>query len=333
MHYLKKKNIYVICYVGNQDEKKMKDKKKDDDDENSSSNFNAQPGRVLKIHRTFRNSDGKEYTRVETVRKPAVIDTYIKIRNSKDDSFIKQFATLDEAQKEEMKREKRRLQEQLRRIKRNQERERMLTGGISTPGNGHHLGFDKSSSFGGPNNGSLSSSGNHHHHHQFSSQSLFDRSGASTPVSATSGPSALSNFPSSSSQQLNSSISTPNHRPHGKSESLSSSPSKRKKSKLKPDLKLKCGACGNVGHMRTNKACPLYQSSMANAAPMNVAMTEEQEEEIEKDLFTEDQDLVNVDGTKVKLSSKLIKVHFFNILWKQRKKIADEKLFFSMRRK
>lgn len=42
--------------------------------------------------------------------------------------------------------------------------------------------------------------------------------------------------------------------------------------------------------------------------PLNVAMTEEQEEEIEKQLNTDDEDLVNVDGTKVKLSSKLLKV-------------------------
>lgn len=41
--------------------------------------------------------------------------------------------------------------------------------------------------------------------------------------------------------------------------------------------------------------------------PMNVALTEEQEEEIEKQLNTDDEDLVNVDGTKVKLSGKLIK--------------------------
>lgn len=51
-----------------------------------------------------------------------VIDAYLKIRTTKDEAFIKQFATLDEAQKEEMKREKRRIQEQLRRIKRNQVR-------------------------------------------------------------------------------------------------------------------------------------------------------------------------------------------------------------------
>lgn len=42
--------------------------------------------------------------------RPQVIDAYVKIRNTKDEAFIRQFATLDEAQKEEMKREKRRIQ-------------------------------------------------------------------------------------------------------------------------------------------------------------------------------------------------------------------------------
>ncbi|XP_015433770.1 PREDICTED: transcription initiation factor TFIID subunit 1 [Dufourea novaeangliae] len=241
-------------------EKKSKEKKKDDEEDSPVNNFNAQQGRVLKIYRTFRNSEGKEFTRVELVRKPAVIDTYIKIRNSKDETFIKQFATLDEAQKEEMKREKRRIQEQLRRIKRNQERERMLGGPMT---------------------------GNH------SSSNIFDRN-TSTPTTTSSN----SILPFCSSFQSTSPASK-----HPKPEI---SPSKRKKPKLKPDLKLKCGACGNVGHMRTNKACPLYQNSITTA-PVNVAMTEEQEEEIEKQLNTDDQDLVNVDGTKVKLSSKLIK--------------------------
>ncbi|XP_053594523.1 transcription initiation factor TFIID subunit 1 [Microplitis demolitor] len=246
-----------------QDGKKGKDKKKDDEEDSrdQSQGFNSQPGRVLKIYRTFRNPEGKEYTRVEIVRKPAVIDTYIKIRNSKDETFIKQFATLDDAQKEEMKREKRRIQEQLRRIKRNQEREK---------------------SFGGPSS-------------NFSSALSIDRSNTNTPTT-TSASSILpfNNFPSSSLTSKHSKSSDP-------------SPSKRKKSKLKPDLKLKCGACGNVGHMRTNKACPLYQNSMGTTAPVNVAMTEEQEEEIEKQLNDDDQNLVNVDGTIVKLSSKVIK--------------------------
>lgn len=90
----------------------------------------------MKIVRTFRNPEGKEFTRAEIVRKPAVIDAYVKIRTTKDEQFIRQFATLDEAQKEEMKREKRRIQEQLRRIKRNQERERLAMSHqshLSTP--------------------------------------------------------------------------------------------------------------------------------------------------------------------------------------------------------
>jgi len=251
-----------------QESKKGKESKKKDEEEDSLvNNFNAQQGRVLKIYRTFRNPEGKEYTRVELVRKPAVIDTYIKIRNSKDETFIKQFATLDEAQKEEMKREKRRIQEQLRRIKRNQERERMLGPSIV---NGSNI-----------NN----------------SSNMFDRSNTNTPTTTSS----TSILPICNFQSSTSSTPAPKHpKPEV-------SPPKRKKPKLKPDLKLKCGACGNVGHMRTNKACPLYQNSIATA-PVNVAMTEEQEEEIEKQLNTDDQDLVNVDGTKVKLSSKLIKV-------------------------
>lgn len=85
-------------------------------------------------------------------------------------------------------------------------------------------------------------------------------------------------------------------------------PRKPKPSKMKPDLKVRCGACGNVGHMRTNKACPQY--NLNPNASVNVALTEEQEEEIEKQMNVEDEDLVNVDGTKVTLSSKLLKVRW-----------------------
>ena len=82
-------------------------------------------GQVLRITRTFKNAQGKEYTRTELVRKPLVIETYVKVRNTRNETFIRQFATSDDQIKEEMKKEKRRIQEQLRRIKRNQEKERM----------------------------------------------------------------------------------------------------------------------------------------------------------------------------------------------------------------
>ncbi|KAL3284682.1 hypothetical protein HHI36_018831 [Cryptolaemus montrouzieri] len=234
------------------DEKnKDKNKNRKDDEDNPDQSSYGQQGRVLKIVRTFRDHEGKEYTRVETVRKPGVIDAYVKIRTTKDEAFIRQFATLDEAQKEEMKREKRRIQEQLRRIKRNQEKERMALGQPVALGNSEKFSMNESIVASAPPT-------------------------PLTPSTVKAGPSV--------------------------------SPSKsRRKTKLKPDLKLKCGACGNVGHMRTNKACPLYQQTIGGAAPMNVAMTEEQEEEIEKQLNTDDEDLVNVDGTKVKLSGKVLK--------------------------
>lgn len=250
----------------NQDQdKKSKDKKRADEDDSQQQNkMSVQQDRVLKIYRTFHNTaENKDYTRVEIVRNQAVIDAYLKIRTSKDETFIKQFATLDDAQKEEMKREKRRIQEQLRRIKRNQEK-----------------------------------MGNVHSNTNLNSSNTLER--ASNNSNHLSALSSNSNNPFSSFQ------STLPSKPL----KTEVSPPKRKKPKLKPDLKLKCGACGNVGHMRTNKACPLYQSSMTNTAPVNVAMTEEQEEEIEKQLTSDDQDLVNIDGTKVKLSSKLIKVFF-----------------------
>merc|ERR1719411_1704523 len=126
-------------------------------------------GQVLRITRTFKNAQGKEYTRTELVRKPLVIETYVKVRNTKNEQFIRQFATSDDQVKEEMER----------------------------------LGLMKAN---------------------------------------------------------------------------------RKKEKMKPDLKLKCGACNQVGHMKTNKACPKFQGEEfegINIGPRNVAMTLEDEERME----------------------------------------------------
>ncbi|XP_077558430.1 TATA-box binding protein associated factor 1 isoform X4 [Haemaphysalis longicornis] len=196
------------------DDKKKKDKdgkqKSDKDDDNASvtSLRSNENGRILKIYRTFRNAKGREYVRIETVRKPAVIDTYVRIRTTKDPNFIRQFAsTLDEHQKEEIRKERRRIQEQLRRLKRNAEKEKHL-------------------------------------------------------------------------------------------------PMRKKPKKETPQLKLKCGACGAIGHMRTNKACPQYQP-MAPLPPVQVAMTEEQEEE-EEGCGLQDDNLVKVDETRVVLSKQLI---------------------------
>uniref|UniRef100_UPI00358DE281 transcription initiation factor TFIID subunit 1-like isoform X2 n=1 Tax=Myxine glutinosa TaxID=7769 RepID=UPI00358DE281 len=184
---------------------------RDDDAASVGSLTSSTTGRRLKITRTFRDGDGKEFVRCETVRKAAVIDAYTRIRSTRDAEFIKRFALFDERHREEMRRERRRLQEQLRRLKRNQEREKLK------------------------------------------------------------GPAER----------------------------------KPKKAKEKPDLKLKCGACGAVGHMRTNKCCPLYHQT--NAPPTNpVAMTEEQEEELEKTVIPDSEELIKVEGTKIVLGKQLL---------------------------
>ncbi|XP_003373355.1 putative bromodomain protein [Trichinella spiralis] len=75
-------------------------------------------GKRLKIIRYYRDSDGSEHVGVEYVTKPQLIEAYMKIRSTKDESFIKHFAQMDEQFREERRRQKRRLQDQLRRIRR-----------------------------------------------------------------------------------------------------------------------------------------------------------------------------------------------------------------------
>ena len=96
-------------------------------------------------------------------------------------------------------------------------------------------------------------------------------------------------------------------------------------------FQLTCGACGAIGHMRTNKECPSYSSKgeggggggsgggggggggngSGNGSMLStpVAMTLEQEhkeEEAGKALAAQ-KDIINVEGTKVKISKSLIK--------------------------
>lgn len=69
---------------------------------------------------------------------------------------------------------------------------------------------------------------------------------------------------------------------------------------------MKCGACGQLGHMRTNRFCPMYNRS--NSHPDRpVALTEEQEEDMERSMLAESQNLIKVEGTKITLSKDLIK--------------------------
>ena len=251
------------------DSKKRKLGDRDDDTDDALS-LSSSAGRILKIYRTFKNSEGKEYVRIETVRKPAVIDTYVRIRTTKDEAFIKQFATaLDDQQKEEIRREKRRIQEQLRRLKRNQEKDKLANSLRQQMGITSSIGDEFSTIFASP---------------------------TTTPTKPPKEP----------------------------------KPKKIKKEK-EINVKLKCGACGAVGHMRTNRACPLFKGADI-IPPVQVAMTEEQMEEEERHGLNEDH-LVKVDETKVVLSKSLIK-HMDELKSKALKlKIPKEALAMKRRRR
>jgi len=59
---------------------------------------------------------------------------------------------------------------------------------------------------------------------------------------------------------------------------------KRRRVNDKLDLKLKCGACGGKGHMRTNKACPKYVPGEFDDP--NSFTEKEDEDTIEKEMVS-----------------------------------------------
>merc|ERR1712141_711344 len=157
--------------------------------------------KVMKITRTYKDPEGKTYIKTEIVRKPIVIDTYIRIRNTKDENFIKQLATLDEAAKKELKTEKTTILQQLREIHRNEQKEKLGLAG-----------------------------------------------------------------PKKSQKRDKRSINV------------------NKNLKQKSDIKLKCGACGQIGHNKSNRKCPMHMEEISenNVDPLTVAMTETAEKEKER---------------------------------------------------
>ncbi|XP_072463902.1 transcription initiation factor TFIID subunit 1-like [Notamacropus eugenii] len=72
---------------------------------------------TLVIHRTYVDESGKEYVRSEIVREPAVIKAYIHVKTTKDEDSIRQFFQSDEKKRQELRKEKKRLQDRLRRIR------------------------------------------------------------------------------------------------------------------------------------------------------------------------------------------------------------------------
>ncbi|CAF0887548.1 unnamed protein product [Adineta steineri] len=258
--------------------------------------------RALKIVRTYLDDNGREHQRTEYVRKPMVAEAYSKIRLTKDNDFIRQFFALDEDQRENLRRERRRLQEQLRRVRRQDRLQQRNTTLPSNTIDGHHS----------PSSRSTNPSPIRHLHLQLNSNDLsslklpsvsdilnkndgnamdethpdlfMDNSHNITSTSQlistsldnlnSNSQSGFANYFSSTSfgedGQENNEMISPTTNPSDPS----GSHKKRKKSEK--DLKwLKCGACGGQGHMRTNRDCPMYGKTSSGNMQANISVDNE----------------------------------------------------------
>ena len=62
---------------------------------------------------------------------------------------------------------------------------------------------------------------------------------------------------------------------------------------------MKCSACGEKGHMKTNRNCPMYKNNPVNVAPTDLELAQA-ETEMPQD------DLVKVEGTKVVVNRAVV---------------------------
>lgn len=217
--------------------------------------------RILNIYRTYRDNCGREYTRVETVRKPAVIDSYVKINKTKDQAAIREFAmSLDGPVRETKRKERKQIRKQ---------RKNHRLDSSSHPSKGSFSGFDLS----GNNAGGS-----------------FLRANRDTPDETprtTAANSPNSNFIFGSPKN---SIS-----PDASTVDSNSLAPPIKKRKEKDGSKLRCSACGGLGHMKNNRSCPAHPQSI------QVAMTREEFEEEEQTSLCA-VDIIKTEDTKIKIN-------------------------------
>ncbi|CAF1124806.1 unnamed protein product [Didymodactylos carnosus] len=301
------------------DDDRTKQRRDKDDGTNRKSN-----SRVLKIIRTFRDEHNREYQSVELVKKPMVIEAYTRIRQTKDDAFIRQFFALDEVQREQLRRERRRIQEQLRRVKRQeklQQSQQEKQPSMKSPDDNED--DDEDEMFEERNDHDENSQSDfffdNNSNHAAISTGLVTTLANGTILPSTSTTSNIHNNDSLDNYLSNTSLTTTTTTATNggnDTQTIDLAPRKKRR-KAEKDLKMKCGACGAVGHMRTNRECPLYGkssgSTSTNPSTLN-SMTNNNDEtqqsnhsfdsEFSKQ-FNEEAVKI-VDGTKLILSKNMI---------------------------
>ena len=76
-------------------------------------------------------------------------------------------------------------------------------------------------------------------------------------------------------------------------------------------MQMKCGACGQHGHMKTNKNCPMFVKDPITAVDTtpvtyNIAMTTEEKAAQQENLLSQDKLITKVEGTKISFGKALI---------------------------
>ncbi|VDL96352.1 unnamed protein product [Schistocephalus solidus] len=106
--------------------------------------FPSAQKKVLRIVRTY-STGGQQYTRTELVPWSPVVEIYLKIRQTRDTEFIHNFIGSDDQFREQQRREKRRLQDQLRRVRKQQDliRSRAGASGPLRDASGRLLGANR----------------------------------------------------------------------------------------------------------------------------------------------------------------------------------------------
>ncbi|RDD46850.1 Transcription initiation factor TFIID subunit 1 [Trichoplax sp. H2] len=210
------------------------------------------PGSRLIIHRTF-SQDGREFVRNEVVTDPEVIDAYIRIATNKKGNIRSEFATFDREHREDIRKEKKRIQEKLRRLERAEKKAKEIQN---------------------------------------------KKEEKLQPVTITAQPPQIENDTAPELSTLK--------KDQSKQNVQSESQTKKKKEKPPVAVNLRCGACGEKGHMKTNKNCPKYNETMGPSEHV-IAMTEEQIKE-EEDKIAEE-NFVKVEGTKLLIGKALLHHH------------------------
>uniref|UniRef100_A0A914H2H9 Bromo domain-containing protein n=1 Tax=Globodera rostochiensis TaxID=31243 RepID=A0A914H2H9_GLORO len=245
--------------------------------------------RKLRVYRIIKNRDGTESTRIETVSHPQLIEAYVRIRTTRDDNFIKVYAQMDDQYKEEKRKERRRQQQQegARRSKKGGGAGADLKSTQRQDNNIAAAAFVKSV---------LLEQQQRQQQQQQKQEQQKELTASATTMAATPSP------------------NKPGPKPKMKS------PMEKKQRKEKPpppppkqkDLKITCSACGAIGHMKTNRNCPLYGKDEDLASktvgeicqPSTSKLSDVPDEEGDR---LPSGELIEVEGTRLKISKKLYK--------------------------